>query len=73
MRGEVFICTPAGQNSLFRIQIHCFPRANFPNHFGKLARIWTADSLVQVRTERNSARRQGFGKYVFQIKNKIQK
>ncbi len=72
-RREVFIFAPAGQNSLFQIQIICFPRADFPNHLGKLARIWKRVAVVHLLTERNSARRQGFGKYVFQIKVKIKK
>ncbi len=59
------------KETLFYIQFNGFPRANFPNHLGKWARIWKTYSLVDVCKERISTYWQGFGKYVFQINNNI--
>jgi hypothetical protein len=36
-----FFIELASQNYAFQIQIASVPIINFPNHFGKLARIWT--------------------------------
>jgi hypothetical protein len=58
------------QKTLFQIQMNCFPRVNFPNQFGKLTRIRKRDCSVHLRTERNCACWQGFGKLILKSKSK---
>jgi hypothetical protein len=72
MRDSFFPKEPASQNFDFQIQIACVLTANFPNHFGKLARIWKANAPVHVHMEKFLARWPGFGEYIFKIKIKIQ-
>jgi hypothetical protein len=69
-RDSFFFKEPASQNFDFQIQITCILTVNFPNHFGKSARIWKANAPVHVRTERFLARQPGFEEYVLSMFSK---
>jgi hypothetical protein len=56
----------------FQILFHYFPSVNFPKEFGEFTRIWNTDYSAEIRTEMNSARWHGFGKYVLRFLNQKQ-